>query len=128
MLLEVITFDPTVVILISLVLRKLNIYRFPETPRSSQSESKKTSKCVSEVKTEKVQQVEFTDVTMTLARQPYKVHEPQKACQRLKIAPSTSNWARIEILGFWEHFWAFYFSLFSPYFSPKKQKKHIKVS
>ena len=61
---EVINFDPTIGILISLAFWKLDIQSFP---RSLQSESEKNSKCASKFKTEKVQHDKFTDVTMTLA-------------------------------------------------------------
>ena len=52
---EVITFDPTVGILISLSFWKLDIKSFLGKSRSPQSESGKTSKYASDVKTEKVQ-------------------------------------------------------------------------
>ena len=59
-----------------------------------------TSKYVSEVKTEKVQQDEFANVMMTSARRPYKMHKPRKAYHGLQIASSILDWARIENLGF----------------------------
>ena len=67
---EVITFDPTIGILISLAFWKIDIQIFPGTPRLPQYTSKKTSKCASKFKIEKVQQDKFANVTMTSTRWP----------------------------------------------------------
>ena len=59
MLPKIITFDLTVGILISLFFWKLYIHSFPGTPRFPQSQSGKTSKGTSEVKTKKVRHDEW---------------------------------------------------------------------
>ena len=87
MLPEVITFGPTVGILIYLAFWKLDIQSFPGTPRSPQSEFEKTFKCASKVKTEKVQQDEFADVIMTSTQQPYKVRYALKSMPRAINSP-----------------------------------------
>ena len=77
--------------------------RHPEISKNTKIISirvQEDSKSVSEIETEKVQQDEFANVTMTSARRPYKMHKSRKAYHGLQIASSISNWAKIENLGF----------------------------
>ena len=82
---KVITFDPKVGILISSVLWKLDIQSFLGTPRSLQSESEKTSKCASEIRTEKVHKDEIADISRAWPGAPTgaRCAGPQKVCQGL---------------------------------------------
>ena len=87
---KVITFDPTILILMYLVFWKLDIHIFPGTPRSLQSKSGKTSKCATKVKTEKVHKDEIADISQAqpsaptrAAGAPTRCAGPQKVCQGL---------------------------------------------
>ena len=88
-LLTIITFDPTVGFLISLTLWKLDTHSFPGTPRLPQSKSGKTSKCASEVRTQKVHEDEIDNVSWAWLGGPWKAAKPREACQGYKypLAP-----------------------------------------
>ena len=131
MLPDVITFDSTVGILISLIFWKLNIQIFPGKPRSPQSKSGKTSKWASEVKTEKMHEDKIVDVngawpgTPTRATgTPVGASSPKmhvKAYKRLLVA-------QIEGETFWEHLSGHFFLSFLSIFLSQKTQKHIKTS
>ena len=124
-LLEVITFDPTVGILISLVFCKLNIQIFPRKPRSPQSESEKTSKCTSKGKTKKVHEDEIVDVSGARPDAPTRAtgapvgaSGPKKHVKAYKRLLA----AQIEGETFWEHLSRHFFSLHISL--PKNTKTH----
>ena len=128
---EVITFDPTVGILISLVFCKLNIQIFPRKPRSPQSESEKTSKCTSKGKTKKVHEDEIVDVSGARPDAPTRATSapvgasgPQKHVKAYKRLLA----AQIEGETFWEHLSGHFFLSFLPIFLSQKPQKHIKTS
>ena len=122
MLLEVITFDPTFGILISLGFRKLEIQSFSETPRLPQFEFGKTSKCAFKVKTEKVQQI--CRCHDEISSGPTRCAKGYKQPLAPQIGSELKNWVLGSCLSV---FWVFFFSLFSPYFSPNKHKNTSKL-
>ena len=95
---RVITFDLIVRILISLVFWKLDIYSFLGTPRSPQSKSRKTSKCMFKRKIEKVQEDKIANINHAqpgppkrAVGAPCRCAWPRKVCQGLQKAPGNSE-------------------------------------
>ena len=111
MLLEVITFDPTFGILISLAFRKLEIQSFSETPRLPQFEFGKTSKCAFKVKTEKVQQI--CRCHDEISSGPTRCAKGYKQPLAPQIGSELKNWVLGSCLSV---FWVFFF-LFSHHIS-----------
>ena len=132
----VITFDPTIVILISLSFWQLDIQSFSRTPRSPQFEFGKTSKRAFKVKTEKCNN---TNLPMSWWHQlgaPCWAAEPNRRCASKSMPRAINspwhpkldqNW-KFGFLGVVCVFLGIFFLSFLTIFLSQKTQKYIKFS